>query len=165
MKKNRLVIGSLIALVPFVFTTPVHAENKTGYVDATSGLYLRKGPGTTYEKLKLITHRTLVDILDEKPTDDFSTGCPTNLWFHVKTPAVEGYACSQYIIVNTPAAPGETPTEPLTDMARMTDEEFEAYLVKEGFPSSYITKLKSLHKSHPNWVFKAIGAKYILHGS
>ena len=159
MKKKKVVIGSLIALVPFAFTIPVYAETRTGYVDATSGLYLRKGPGTTYEKLKLITNRTQVDILDEKATDDFSTGCPSNNWYHVKTPAVEGYACSQYIIINeTP--PGGSTSETITEMATMTDEEFENYLVKEGFPSSYISKLKALHKSHPNWVFKGIGAKY-----
>ena len=39
----------------------------------------------------------------------------------------------------------------------MTDEEFEEYLTKQGFPETYKVKLRELHKAHPNWVF--IGSK------
>lgn len=39
--------------------------------------------------------------------------------------------------------------------ARMTDAEFDAYLTSQGFPASYRTKLKALHRTHPNWVFTA----------
>jgi len=42
-----------------------------------------------------------------------------------------------------------------TDFSKMTNAQFNAYLTKQGFPSSYRTKLLALHKKHPNWVFIA----------
>lgn len=40
-----------------------------------------------------------------------------------------------------------------TDISKMTDSEYKSYLTKLGFPSSYTSKLLTLHKSHPNWIF------------
>lgn len=34
-------------------------------------------------------------------------------------------------------------------------DDIDAYLKKEGFPESYKSALKTLHKAHPNWIFKA----------
>lgn len=50
----------------------------------------------------------------------------------------------------------ETPDKEESGMANMTEEEFEAYLVSQGFPESYKVKLRELHKKHPNWVFIGI---------
>lgn len=33
--------------------------------------------------------------------------------------------------------------------------DFETQLTQQGFPSSYKTALRTLHKKHPNWVFRA----------
>lgn len=37
----------------------------------------------------------------------------------------------------------------------VSSSQFEAYLSSQGFPESYKKKLRKLHKTHPNWVFKA----------
>ena len=37
----------------------------------------------------------------------------------------------------------------------MSDSEFNEYLKAQGFPKAYRTKLKALHKKHPNWQFRA----------
>lgn len=37
----------------------------------------------------------------------------------------------------------------------LSDKEFKKAMVKEGFPSSYISKLQELHKKYPKWEFKA----------
>ncbi len=37
----------------------------------------------------------------------------------------------------------------------MTDKEFDSYLKEQGFPKAYRSKLKALHKKHPNWRFRA----------
>lgn len=42
-----------------------------------------------------------------------------------------------------------------TDMSGLTDKEFKQAMVREGFPSSYITLLQSLHEKYPKWSFKA----------
>ena len=162
MKKNKFIALFLAILTPILISKPVYALS-TGYVDATSGLYLRKGPGTTYGKIKLISNKTNVEIIESKQTDDFSTGCPSNTWFHVKTTDSEGYACSNYIVTyptQTTNNDTSTTVQPSNEMATMTDEEFENYLESQGFPTSYWDKLKKLHKSHPSWVFKGIKAKY-----
>lgn len=44
--------------------------------------------------------------------------------------------------------------------ASSTDAEFEAQLTSEGFPESYKTKLRALHRLHPNWTFKAKQLNY-----
>lgn len=49
-----------------------------------------------------------------------------------------------------------TPDKEESGMANMTEEEFEVYLVSQGFPESYKVKLRELHKKHPNWVFIGI---------
>ena len=41
----------------------------------------------------------------------------------------------------------------------MSDAEFDAYLNGQGFPESYKTKLKELHKKHPNWIFVGINTR------
>ena len=164
MKKDKLFTLVLALLTPIFITTPVKAIT-TGYVDATNGLYLRKGPGTTYGKLTLIKFKTNVEIIETKKTDDFSTSCPSNTWYHIKSANTEGYACSNYIIINENTKEenenkDNTTTEPSNEMAKMNEQEFEKYLEGQGFPTSYWSKLKSLHKTHPSWVFKGVKSKY-----
>ena len=169
MKKTKLIISILTILTPIFITTQVHATS-TGYVDATNGLYLRKGPGTTYDKIKLIDFKTNVEIIESKQTDDFSTGCSSNTWYKIKASNTEGFACSNYIVVNQTQTDNDNSnstttntnntTEASNEMANMTDEEFENYLESQGFPTSYWDKLKKLHKAHPSWVFKGVKAKY-----
>lgn len=40
--------------------------------------------------------------------------------------------------------------------SNVTDAEFEKKLDEQGFPESYKKKLRLLHNSHPNWVFKSL---------
>lgn len=43
----------------------------------------------------------------------------------------------------------------ITDMSGLNDKEFKQAMIKEGFPSSYITLLQGLHAKYPKWNFKA----------
>jgi len=131
-----------------------------GRISAINGLKLRSGPGTSkYEKLDGLAHNTIVTVLEQNiATDDNSTGCTTGLWHKVQHEKLIGYVCSRYIEINETTDEDENGI-PESDMAKMTDEEFDAYLTNQGFPESYKTKLKELHKNHPNWVFVGIKAK------
>lgn len=40
--------------------------------------------------------------------------------------------------------------------SNVTDAEFEKKLDEQGFPESYKKKIRLLHNSHPNWVFKSL---------
>ncbi len=64
-----------------------------------------------------------------------------------------GYVYSAYITVGTQSTTSTTTT---TTTSTSSDAEFEAYLTDQGFPESYKTLLRTLHASHPNWVFKAV---------
>lgn len=54
-----------------------------------------------------------------------------------------------------PAASATASTAPVTDKKVLSAAEFKKELVKEGFPSSYISKLMKLHEKYPKWEFKA----------
>lgn len=152
--KNEIIKYSVLAII--VFLTPIltHAETQKGYVDASLGLTIRKDAGTTYAKVSTFTNKTQVTILSTKNTSDSSTGCPTKKWYQITNGSVTGYACTQYIIIidDKPISSSE--------MAKMTDAQFDSYLKSQGFTGNYITKLKTLHKAHPNWIFKGVNAKY-----
>ena len=154
--KNKLniVFYILIITITFFITVPAFAEERTGIVDATLGLKVRSNAGTSYSVITTLRHQTEVTILDSKKTSDSSIGCPSGTWYYISVGSTKGYACSDYIIVvpKTEVTPSE--------MAKMTDAEFNNYLNSQGFPSSYAELLKKLHKSHPNWVFKGVNAKY-----
>lgn len=57
----------------------------------------------------------------------------------------------------TPAATPEAAPKATSasEEKTLTDTEFKKEMVKEGFPSSYITELQKLHKKYPKWKFKA----------
>lgn len=48
-----------------------------------------------------------------------------------------------------------TSSDTAVDTSSMTDKEFKKEMVKQGFPSSYIAALQTLHKKYPKWRFKA----------
>ena len=129
-----------------------------GRISSTTGLKLRAGAGTSYDKVVTVPHNTLVTVNEQNvPTNDSSTGCSTGLWHKITYGEYIGYACSHYVEITGSSTEEETESDnTISDMATMTDEEFDAYLNNQGFPESYKVKLKELHKAHPNWVFVGI---------
>lgn len=145
----------LIIIFIVISSYNVYAVEQKGYVDATATLTVRKNAGTSYAKIASLSHKTNVTISSSKKTADSSTVCSTNLWYYITSGKIKGYVCSKYIIITDD---GKEITS--SEMANMTDKEFEEYLKNEGFTTNYISKLKTLHKAHPNWIFKGVNAKY-----
>ena len=159
-KQNFTPLFLLIFIIQLLFFNiiPVNATTY-GRISSIDGLRLRNGPGTSkYSKLDSIPHNTIVTLLEQNiKTDDNSTGCGTGLWHKVEYEQITGYVCSRYIEIQEPTEDEEE--IPNSDISKMTDEEFEAYLTNQGFPETYKVKLRELHKSHPNWVFVGIKTK------
>ena len=154
MKKTTLVI--FLLLVFFSWTVVDAKEIRTGRVAAMSGLKLRFGPSTSYGANVVVTYNSRVTILSEKASEG---GCSGN-WYYVTDSGYYGYVCSQYIAdIEVTTVEGED-NQNLSTMARMSDEEFNAYLDSQGFPETYKVKLKELHKLHPDWVFKGVPSRY-----
>ena len=56
----------------------------------------------------------------------------------------------------TAAPSGESSSDSSSGSTKvLTDTEFKKEMVKQGFPSSYITALQALHDKYPKWTFKA----------
>lgn len=118
----------------------------------------RKGAGTKMKNAgKLKKGSTVTVVLKANPVR--STKGSSLTWYKVQKDGNYYYVCSSNVKLTsvTSAAP-ETPNyysyigSPGTNM---TDEQFEAYLNKQGFPDTYKKGLKALHKAHPNWGFVA----------
>ena len=77
----------------------------------------------------------------------------------------QGYVKAEYIKIgkggtedNTPGVITPTVTitpTPLPVTKPLTNAQFEAKLISEGFPESYKTLLRQLHQLYPTWVFEA----------
>lgn len=153
MKKSILYIITIFTII-FLITTPTYALEQTGYITATAGLKVRKDAGTSYGSITTLKYNTEVIITDTKKTSDSSTGCPSGNWYYITSGNTKGYACTSYVNVV------DNKEVSSSEIANMTDAQFEDYLTAEGFPKSYFSKLKALHKAHPNWVFKGVKSKY-----
>lgn len=133
-----VTIFFLFSLVPPVFASEV----KYGYVSSTlgNGVSVRKGPGTSYDKLSDgLGEGEQVKILSEhKPDDNTTNDC--SLWYKIEYNEVTdgiGYVCADLVKI----------------IEIQTDEQFEKSL--ESFPESYHEYLRLLHTIFPNAIFKA----------
>ncbi|MDO4487020.1 MAG: SH3 domain-containing protein [Bacillota bacterium] len=112
---------------------------KMGTVTTSDGLNVRKGAGTSYAKLTILSKGTTVAITGSEKDKNNKT------WYSYQySSSQKGYVCSDYISTKTITS----------------SSEFEAYLTAQGFPESYKPGLRALHAAHPNWTFKAINVGY-----
>lgn len=126
-----------------------------GTINTSKGAILRKGPGTNYDKIVTVPYNKTITIETENITSE--EGCDGGFWYYVTYGTNKGYICSKFVDKQTTT--NQPTTIPESDMAKMTDAEFDAYLTSQRFPESYKTKLKALHALHPNWVFVGINTR------
>lgn len=142
MKKRLLAallcLCMLLTALPYAVlaeeTAEPESEPTTGTVynlDAGQ-LNVREGPATSYKSIGKLNAGDVVTIL--ATSED-------GIWYQVRTAAnLEGWCHSDYIRI---------------DVSYKDDEEFEAYLTKQGFPEDYKVALRELYARYPNWVFQA----------
>ncbi|HHW94628.1 MAG TPA: SH3 domain-containing protein [Mogibacterium sp.] len=129
----------------------------------------RVGPGLRMKKTGVFRKGTAVTVY-MKATPVSSTRGSTSTWYKIKKGSRYYYVSSSYVDIvgsifvnntttsNTTNDNASTNTDKpstSTSMSQMTNAEFETYMTKQGFPSSYKTKLRALHKAHPEWIFVA----------
>lgn len=111
---------------------PETAVNKKGTVVNTDSLNVRSGPGTGYGKIGALAKGTTITVLTKM------TNTAGEVWYKFAySSAQNGYVSSSYIDLES------------------ADDAFEAWMTEQGFLKSYKSKLRALHKAHPNWIFKA----------
>ena len=145
MNKKRLFIFLLLWIT---MPNMVFARTITGVVSGT-GVYVRTGPGTNNDKIKMVSTGESFTMSTDELFKDESIGtnnCP-NGWYKVNVNGQDGYICSNYLKVTVVEDPKEDNTEAKT--------ECEKEMKEKGFPSSYWNGLCSLKLAHPNWNFEA----------
>lgn len=138
------------------------AMSATGKV-TTSSLRVRTGYGTDQDQLTYNGSKVSLG-LNTKVTISATKKIGSTAWYKVtftySGKTLEGYVSGDYVKLDDEEDPGTPGTDPdpveePVEQPGMTDEEFDAYLTEQGFPESYKASLRTLHKSHPTWIFKA----------
>lgn len=126
----------------------------------------RVGPGTRMsQKGRFRTGKAVTVYMKASPVS--STAGSSATWYKVKAGSRYYYCASTYISIvgtifvdntdspsgSSGSTTGNTPGTGDQGGSNMNDNEYSAYLSKLGFPDSYKSKLISLHRAHPNWVF------------
>lgn len=141
MNRIKKYISVVLCVVMFVtciginggiFTVHAEQATHTGTVNVSDALNVRTGPGTNYNSLGTLSPQATVTIYATE-----------GKWYKIAYKSGFGYVHSDYII-NVKAIPQYD-----------YNADFEANLTKQNFPESYKVLLRSLHASHPNWVFLA----------
>lgn len=153
----------------------VTADGKTGYIRADlidnidygsvkgtvkTKVNYRKGAGTKMKKAGSFKKGVSVTVV-MKANPVRSTRGSNYTWYKVKSGGKYYYVCSSKIklteVQSTSSGPSGSYVN--TPTSNMNDDQFEAYLNSQGFPDAYKTKLRELHKKHPNWGFVAYKTK------
>lgn len=190
MKKKFLSLIAFIFVVTGLCTTPVYAKEITkAHVTFEWGLGLRTSPGVKDDNLiGYLTYDSELVIIGYSDKGDGCDDRWVEITHDANNKTYHGYVCESFIKIDEPVEvtketkeevkeeikeepkeevkeeikeeTKEEPKEEKSDMAKMTDEEFDAYLNNQGFPESYKSKLKTIHKQHPNWIFVADKSKF-----
>ena len=128
-----------------------------------SSVTYRKGAGTTMKAAGIFdTGAKVTVVLKARPVKSARGSSKT--WYKIKKGGKYYYVCSTrvelsktitYPQAGEPAQTGTQSSYIQPPSPKMTDEEFEKYLTKQGFPERYKKKLCKLHRKHPNWGFVA----------
>lgn len=141
---NRLIAIGLMAVM-LVTCLPgavlmISAEEVNvvyGYVDVTSSLNVRKGPGTTYGYVTDQNSKAITLYPNQRVVILAKSGEWYNVKFSYNGKDYTGYVSGAY----------------LNNYEGTYDESYAAELIAAGFPESYIPALCYLHSKHPEWVF------------
>lgn len=131
--KTAYVHGSYLKMTDIVSETSC---NQKGVIDADS-LNVRKGPGTSYGKLGTVKKGKSISVTKKVETT-------SGTWYGYQySNSQMGYVSSEYVKISG------------SNGSNLTSAEFETWMTEQGFPSSYKSRLRTLHKSHPEWIFKS----------
>lgn len=119
-------------------------ENKVliGYI-AADVVNVRPTAGTDKPAKFQLKYNTKITILSSE------TGSDGYKWYYISHADGTGFVRSDLIYNIGESVPDSTTPN------IMTDEEFEQYMITQGFPDSYKSLLRAMHKAHPTWILKA----------
>ncbi len=128
-----LIVMMTVSCLPFYLKNMPAAEaagEKYGYIDVSSALNVRSGPGTGNPVIGSCYGNQKVKILG-------TSGSWYKISYEYNGKTVTGYVSSEYVSIYDGTY----------------DESYAAKLRSAGFPESYLPALCYLHSKHPDWVF------------
>jgi len=139
MKKN------IFLLIIFFLIFTLCDVNSASYnvVLNTSGVAVRKGPGTNYELIKRLNEGASIPLADENIVPN-EKGCSDG-WYKVNYGTQLAYICKSYVSLKE-----------VVEYSSEANSECEAALKELGFPQSYWEGLCTLKNAHPTWNFHPI---------
>lgn len=105
------------------------------YVRAETSVNVRAGAGTSYSVIGSLSEGASAECTGSAKD---SSG---TVWYRITYGSVTGYVISTYTKKTVTSSGG--------------DAYFEAQLIEQEFPESYLPYLRMMHALHPDWVFKA----------
>ena len=118
-------------------------------------VYYRKGAGTKMVKAGTLKKGQRIKVV-LKANPVWTTMGTSRTWYKIKYNKKYYYVCSSKVKITGKSSSVKKPSGSVAEPAKnMSDKQFEAYMDSQGFPESYKPALRSLHKAHPNWGFRA----------
>lgn len=119
----------------------------SGYT--TDSVNVRSGAGTAFATKYTFNKGKTVSVMLR--AYDKSGG----LWYKIKYNSKYYYISAAYVKIGTSStSSGISSNSSSTTTTTATG--YEKSLISAGFPASYASRLATLHKAHPNWVFKPV---------
>lgn len=144
--KSHLKKILIIPLIVMTFFTCLNFAYATNYATMPSGgKNMRSRPTSSSSLIEYLSENTKVLLLEENVTGESNSGCVPNKWHKIQDldNGKTGYICAADVAITSVAD---------VDL----NGDFEKQMLAQGFTSSYLPYLKTLHEKHPNWNFKAI---------
>lgn len=128
----------------FLFTFKVNAEQITISSINYNGVFVRTDAGTEFTTLK--HNETDISLKNGHRVTIISEKLDTSgiIWYEV------------VLIHDSIEYTGYVRSDLITTQTYIIEDTYGQSLIDQGFPTSYIVKLKELHAQYPNWIFKAL---------
>lgn len=125
-----------------------------GIITADPACNMRRDPNTSRESLRELRKDVKVQVVAE--VEGEAVGDNT-IWYEIMYGNIHGYVSSAFVRLDYQL---DLPDPLPIQQPNLSEEEFRADLLAQGFPESYIIPLMELHRSYPLWKFSAVHTNY-----
>ena len=131
----------------YIRSDMVSVKYQTVSAVTTSGVSVRYGPGIAFKKCYSFAKGKQVTVV-LKAYNKYK-----NRWYKIRYGGRYYYIYSSYLKLGATTGSDSGST---SSNSTVSTTDYGQYLINQGFPSSYVSKLTALHSAHPNWVFKPV---------
>lgn len=132
-------------------------KGKSGQVNGTT-VRVRAGAGTSHPQIRDKSNQLIYLNTGQEVTIKSESRVGSTVWYEIsfdyQGTTYTGHISGDYVVINNEEVTEKPDDNKKPDLV-LDDKEFEKALEKQGFPESYKSSLRTLHKQHPLWQFEA----------